>query len=108
MNDLSQPAPLFHLVTLSEEVPTTLFGHVTVSELANRVLSNLYAEHDPETDAEGFGHALLCESVRGENGERMTPEFIRSLPNRALPDLKLLMQAAVRVNGMERADVEKE
>lgn len=108
MNDLSQPAPLFQLVTLTEEVPTKLFGTVTVTELSNRRLGQLYAEHDPEVDSEGFGHALLCESVTGANGERMTPAFIQSLPNRALPDLKVMMQAAVRVNGMDRCDVEKE
>lgn len=109
MNDMSLPSPpVFALVPITEQVPTKLFGIVTVSELPSRRLAKLYAEHDPEADSKGFGDALLCESVTGENGERFTPAALDALPNRAMPDLKLMMQAAVRVNGMERADVEKE
>ena len=108
MNDMAHtPEPVFELVPQSEDVPTTLFGTVTVTELPSRRLTALYQAHDPETDSDGFANHLLIESARGEHGERFTVAFIESLPNRALPDLKLLMQAAVRVNGMERSEVEK-
>jgi hypothetical protein len=108
MNDMSQPAPLFQVRFNTETVPTSMFGNVSVSELPSRLLAHLYEEHNPETDSEGFGFALLCETVTGEQGERFTRAILESLPNRGLADMRKMMQAAVRMNGMNVEEVGKD
>jgi hypothetical protein len=104
-------APVFELHFLSEEVPTVMFGTVTVVELPARQLQQLYAlmpddDSNPE-EGKRFAYSLLCEAARGEHGECFTLELLERLPNRGLGDVALLVKTAVRLNGLNRAEVEK-
>ena len=108
MNNMVQPPVLFQVTLNTEEIDTAMFGKVTVRELPSRRIAQLYADHDPQTRGESFGNALLCECVTGENGERFTVELLESLPNRALPDMRRMIQASVRLNGMNSEEVGKE
>jgi hypothetical protein len=107
MNDMAHPPATFQVIFETEQIETAMFGTVSVSEIPSRRLTKLYQEHDPEHDGQGFGNALLCECITGEHGERFTFEVLESLPNRALPDMKAMMSAAIRLNGMNREEVEK-
>jgi hypothetical protein len=107
MTDLSTPAPVFVVPLVTEQVQTTMFGIVTISEISSRRLNALLEEHPPERDGRLFAWGLLCEAARGEHGERFTMQLLDDLPNRALADLSLLMKTAVQVNAVNQESVEK-
>jgi hypothetical protein len=107
MTDLSTPAPLFAVQLLAEPVETAMFGPVTVHEISGRRITALYEQYSPGEDPRAFGYALMCETVRGPNGERFTMELFDDLPNRAMPDVALLLRTAVRINGVSSEEVEK-
>ncbi|WP_233866592.1 hypothetical protein [Paraburkholderia adhaesiva] len=106
-----QHAPVFEVHFLSEEVDTVMFGKVTVSELPGRLLQTIMADAPPngtdEVSGLRFAYRLLCETVRGAHGERLTPEVLESIPTRGQSDIAALMKVSARLNGLNKADVEK-
>jgi hypothetical protein len=106
-------APVFELHFLSEEVPTVMFGTVIVRELPARQLQKLYSfmpDGDDPNDAEDskrFAWHLLCEAAHGEQGECFTEEVLENIPNRGMADIAILVSTAVRLNGLNRTEVEK-
>lgn len=111
MNARTPDAPVFQIHFLSEEVPTVMFGTVTVRELPARELQKLYElMPDDDTNAEDsrrFAWQLLCESAHGENGEHFTLDVLENIPNRGMADVSKLINTAVRLNGLSREEVKK-
>jgi hypothetical protein len=116
MNDMSHdlvPA-LFHFDSTEETITTRFMGNVTLRDVGfERVEAILFEENRQDADEEAKRammdrviKRLLCESLHGENGERLTLDT--RLPGRMMFDMVKLRGAVVRLYGLDQGEIKNE